>query len=179
MNKHHISGSNVYLSIIDEKELKTIFEWKNDYDLLKLINAHPSNNNMYELYDWFDRNQSDKNQFMWGIHEMSSGHIIGIVRLMFIDWISSVAEFGMYIGEKSYRGKGLGKEVLNLTLDFAFNKINMHRIYLKVDNTNNTAVNLYISCGFKKEGLLRDHFWREGEYTDILIMGILKNDRKS
>jgi len=176
MGQHGIRGSRTYLDVLNEKELETIFKWRNDLGLLKSIKVHPLPVAMYEMEEWFKRNQSDKNQIVWGIHDVRSGDLIGIVRLMFIDWISSSTEFGIYVGEETYRNKGLGEEAVKLALNFAFNEINLHRVYLKVTESNKRAVKLYESCGFVKEGILREHFWSEGKYNNVLIMGLLKNE---
>jgi len=176
MDQYGIRGTRIYLDVLNEKELEIISKWKNDLDLLKSIKAHPLPTAMYEMEKWFKRNQSDKNQILWGIHEVRSGDLIGIVRLMFIDWISSSTEFGICIGEKNYRNKGLGEETVKLALNFAFNEINLHRVYLKVTESNKRAIKMYESCGFVKEGALREHLWSGGEYNNVLVMGILKNE---
>ena len=141
-----------------------------------MIKAHPLPVAEHEMEEWFKKNQSDKNQILFGIYELGSKELIGSVRLMFIDWISSVAELGIFIGDELARGKGIGKGVTKLILNYAFQVINLHRIYLKVSESNTKAIHLYESCGFIKEGLLREHFWTNGEYESIIMMGILKNE---
>ena len=171
-----IIGIKVVLKVLEEKDLDKVFKWKNNVELSRLVKAHPLPVAKFEMIEWFKRNQSDKNQILWGIYEKQKKQLIGIVRLMFIDWISKSAEFGIYIGDENYSGKGIGKEVLLLVLKFAFQKINLHRIYLKVTESNTKAINLYKSCGFKKEGILRQNFWINGKYENIIFMGILEHE---
>jgi diamine N-acetyltransferase len=171
-----VIGSKVFLKVLEEKDLESVFRWKNNVELARLVKAHPLPVAMYEMGEWFKRNQSDKNQILWGIYEKRSTKLLGIVRLMFINWISKNAEFGIFIGEKSNTGKGNGKEVLNLVLDFAFKDINLHRIHLKVNESNTKAIHLYTTCGFKKEGVFREHFYMNGKYENVLLMGLLKNE---
>jgi UDP-4-amino-4,6-dideoxy-N-acetyl-beta-L-altrosamine N-acetyltransferase len=171
-----INGNKVILKVLEERDLDKIFRWKNNIELSRLVKAHPLPVAMYEMGEWFKRNQSDKNQILWGIYEKRSTKLIGIVRLMFINWVSKNAEFGIFIGDKGYTGKGIGKEVLQLVVHFAFNDINLHRIHLKVNESNTTAINLYTSYGFKKEGVLRQHFWLNGKYENIIIMGLLDHE---
>lgn len=175
-NSYGIIGSKAYLKVLEQDELEKIFRWKNDYELCNLINAHPLPIAKYETEEWFKKNQSDKNQILFGIHEIKSKELIGIVRLMFIDWITSAAELGIFIGDKTVRGKGIGQEVMKLILDYAFQGINLRRIYLKVSESNTRALSLYQSVGFIKEGVLRKHFWINGEYQNIVLVGILKNE---
>lgn len=178
-NNCGMMGSNIFLKVVEEKDLGKIFEWKNNYELSRLIKTHAWPVATYEMEEWFKKNQSDKKQVLFGVYDLKSEEIIGVVRLMYIDWISSVAEFGVFIGEEMSRGKGLGKEVVKLALDFAFRDINLHKVYLKVLESNTKAICLYETCGFAKEGLLRDHFWINGGYENVIIMGILRgNDGK-
>ena len=171
-----IIGEKVVLKVIEEKDLDKIFLWKNDYNLSLLIKSHPLPSARYEVEEWFRKNQSDKNQVLLGIYELESKKILGIVRLMFIDWISSTAEFGIFIGNEEDRNKGIGKETIKLALDFSFKDLKFNRIFLKVIESNHKAIEVYKSFGFIKEGLLREHFWCNNKYNDLVIMGLLKND---
>ena len=175
-NEYGLIGKNISLKALEEKDLDKIFAWKNNYELANLIKTHPLPVARYEIEEWLKRNQSDKNQILWGIYDLKSDELLGIARLMFIDWISSNAEFGIFIGSKSGRGKGLGKETTKMVLNFAFNDANLHKVYLKVTESNAKAIGLYESCGFDKEGLLKHHFWNNGKYENIVMMGLLKNE---
>jgi UDP-4-amino-4,6-dideoxy-N-acetyl-beta-L-altrosamine N-acetyltransferase len=171
-----VIGVKVFLKVLEEKDLESVFRWKNNVELARLVKAHPLPVALYEMGDWFKRNQSDKNQILWGIYDNHSSKLLGIVRLMFINWISKNAEFGIFIGEKNNTGKGIGKEALGLVLNYAFNDINLHRVHLKVNESNTTAIRLYTACGFKKEGVFREHFYMNGKYENVLLMGLLKKE---
>ena len=175
-NGYGMLGSKAYLKVLEERDLERIFRWKNNYELCALIKAYPLPIARHETEEWFKKNQSDKNQILLGIFELESKELIGIVRLMFIDWVSSVAELGIFIGDESARGKGIGREATKLILGYAFQGINLRRIYLRVSESNTKALHLYESCGFIKEGVLREHFWINGQYQNIVLLGILKNE---
>lgn len=178
-NENGLIGESICLRVLEEKDLDAIFAWKNNYELVNLIMAHPLPVARYEMDDWFKRNQSNKDQVLFGISEPKSGELLGIARLMFIDWISSTAEFGIFIGSKNGTGKGYGKETVKMMLKFAFQDINLHKVYLKVTESNTKAIGLYESCGFVREGLLKSHFWSKGKYENVILMGILKNGSSS
>jgi RimJ/RimL family protein N-acetyltransferase len=52
----------------------------------------------------------------------------------------------------------------------------LHRIYLRVFENNQAAIHLYEKCGFRREGLLREDHYYAGEYSNTLIMGLLKQE---
>ena len=171
-----LQGYSIYLAVLNESDLEKVYRWKNDFQLAALIKAHPFPVSRGEVEEWFKRSQSDKTQVLFGIYLGRDHGLIGIVRLMFIDWISSNAELGIYLGDRGCRRKGFGKEATRLVLDYAFETLNLKRVYLRVLKTNRSAINLYRSVGFKREGVLRKAFWTRGRCCDVVMMGMLKKE---
>jgi len=166
----------ICLQVIEIADLEKIYLWKNNFELSSLIMSHPLPVSIHQLHEWFERNQADRNQVLFGIYLLNNSQIVGIVRLMFIDWISSHAELGIYIGEDKMRNQGIGKESMKLILQYAFKKLNLSRIYLRVLEGNNGVIRLYQSLGFAQEGILRRHYWVNGKYENVLIFGILRSE---
>ena len=53
------------------------------------------------------------------------------------------------IGEKSYLGKGLGKEIITLLVDRIFSLPYAQRVTADIDKNNKVSENALLSCGFK------------------------------
>jgi RimJ/RimL family protein N-acetyltransferase len=167
-------GRSVYLTDLQEQHLDSVYIWKNDFELGDLILAPPYPTGHEDVIKWKRLNQEDQKQVLFGVFCKENSRCIGIARLMFIDWISRTAEIGLYIGNKEDRGKAMGKETLSLLLDYAFERLNLRKTTLKVLETNITAVKCYESCGFKQEGLLKNHVWVNGEYRSVKLMSKFK-----
>ena len=58
---------------------------------------------------------------------------------------------------------------------YAFDILNMHKIYLYVD-ADNKSIHIYESQGFKTEGLLKEQFYTKGKYKDVYFMSLLKSE---
>ena len=56
--------------------------------------------------------------------------LIGDIELDHIAWRSGEAELRVRIGEPSLRGKGLGTEAVRLMLAYAFERLNLTRVYV-------------------------------------------------
>jgi RimJ/RimL family protein N-acetyltransferase len=65
---------------------------------------------------------------------------------------------------------------MELLLDFAFNEINLHRVFLTVFSYNQRAIRLYEKLGFQREGIYREHLQRDGQRFDMLHYGILRRE---
>ena len=98
---------------------------------------------------------------------------IGCTYIRDIDYGNRKAEYGVFLGEDDVRGNGIGKEILNLTVDYAFNELKLHRIYARVRTDNEPSLFSFLHCGFEKEALLREAVLCDGEYVDVVILGRL------
>lgn len=164
---------NVILKRIQIEDAPKIAVWKSDADLSKLILSKHSPTSLAEARVWVKKNSEDQNQSLLGIYiDGEKTEIIGVSRLMFIDYESLVAEFGFYIGEAKWRGKGFGKRVLRMTLDHAFNDLKLRKVFLRVAHSNHNAIKLYENLGFVQEGILEQHLKTESGFADLVYMSI-------
>lgn len=116
-------------------------------------------------------------QFIITVDEKYSATDIGTIFIKKIDNQSHNGEYGIFIGEESFRGKGYAKEATRQILEYGFDVLNLHRIYLTVMIDNHSAIKTYERCGFKREGVMRDEYLRsDGGYVDVVMMAILKGE---
>ena len=86
------------------------------------------------------------------VGEQSSGMIIGHILLRFPSEDKSVIRFGFVIVDDSKRGKGYGKQMLRLAIDYAKQELGAQKITLGVFCDNHSAVECYKSVGFRITG---------------------------
>ncbi|MBQ5735094.1 MAG: GNAT family N-acetyltransferase [Lachnospiraceae bacterium] len=77
---------------------------------------------------------------------------IGSIFLKDIDLEKQTAEYGNFIGEEDCLGKGYGSDAGRTLIKYAFEKLGMKKIYLRVLQENVRAVNAYKKMGFVKTG---------------------------
>lgn len=106
----------------------------------------------------------------------SENQIIGESVINEIDADSNSANFRIAIFNSANFGKGIGTEAIQMTLQFGFEKLNLHRIELEVFSFNKRAYASYRKTGFVEEGRRREAVFINGEYHDAIIMGILHNE---
>ena len=89
-----------------------------------------------------------------------------------------VAELYIFISP-DYKGQGIGGFLLECTLQYAKDELNLRKIILYVSDGNERAFGLYKKFGFIQEGVLSKHSWHRGKYVDRYIYSLFLNDFKS
>ena len=77
---------------------------------------------------------------------LADGNYVGNIYLTDINKVSAV--YHIFIGEKTYWGKGVAKQASRLILEYAFSHLGLQTIFLKVRKQNTRAYCLYQSLGF-------------------------------
>ena len=73
-------------------------------------------------------------------------------------------------------GRGLGSRALALAIEYAFGRLDAHRLWLDVKVRNDRARRVYERAGFTREGVLRDAILTDGTYESLIVMSILKSE---
>ena len=107
---------------------------------------------------------------------MDGSKPVGSVYLQDIDRVHNKAEFGIFLGEEESRNKGIGTTAARQILDYGFRELKLHRIYLRVYESNVRAIASYEKAGFRKEALLREDVYVRGAYHNMVLMAILDSE---
>jgi putative acetyltransferase len=76
---------------------------------------------------------------------------------------------------ETWQGKGVGKALMQAGIDLADKWLNLTRLELEVYADNEAAIRLYERFGFEREGVLRQHAFRDGRYVDSIFMARLRH----
>lgn len=170
-----LRGERVLLAPLVAADLPVMFEWINDREQV-LFNAPYTPVSEAQHKAWFDAIQQQKDTAIFGIRLLKGGALIGTCQLHNINSVHRTAELQIRLGEKKERGRGYGTEAVSVLLDFAFKDLNLNRVYLHVFATNEAALRVYEKVGFVREGVLRKAAHIDGDYVDIVVMGILRDE---
>lgn len=170
-------GEGVRLRAIEREDLPMFVRWFNDPEVRRYTSQFaPISLAEEEL--WFEALLKDENSFIYVIEATTADEAtsVGTIILRKIDWRNRSGEYGIAIGEKAYQERGLGTEATRVILRFAFEEVNLHRVYLTVLDFNERAIHVYEKLGFTHEGARRQAQFREGKYHDILVMSMLRHE---
>lgn len=85
-------------------------------------------------------------------------------------------DVSILIGEKIFWGEKISKKALAGAIDYLYMIAGFHRIQAGAYATNIQSLKLFHSLGFKIEGVLREAALSEGDYVDVIKMGLLKKE---
>lgn len=148
---------------------------------------HQINNNEMMMRYWFEEPYEAyvelKDLYQKNIHNISErrfiidnqGVSIGLVELVDINHIHRRAEFSILVAPE-HQGKGYASIATHLALNFGFMVLNLHKLYLIVDEENTKAIHIYTKLGFKQEGVLLQEFFINGQYRNTLRMCLFQHE---
>jgi RimJ/RimL family protein N-acetyltransferase len=166
-------GRKVYLRPLERDDAGLVQPWLNDPEVTRTMRTHgPLNLRFEEAY--IERMAQSQNDVVAVIMRRDVDAAVGLTGLHGFDWKARHAVFGITIGDKGAWGLGLGTEATYLMVRHAFETLNLNRVELQVYESNPRGLHVYEKVGFKKEGVLRQHGYREGRYWDTVLMGILR-----
>jgi RimJ/RimL family protein N-acetyltransferase len=123
-----------------------------------------------------DRVSPDPSMYTWAIE--CDGQCIGSARLV-VDPDQHCATYAVGVFVADLRGRGLGREVTRLVVAWAFGVLGVHRVQLEVLAGNRRAVNCYLACGFRREGVHREAQLYPDGWRDFILMGLLQSEHSS
>ncbi len=180
MKVKKLIGKKCYLSPINIEDYDQYYQWLNQSETtiyLSIFHEIIARHHEKDLLDKLIR--TENGNYMMAIVEMKTNKLLGNCGLLNVDLINRNAEFGIFIGDEQHRGKGIGEEATRLILDFGFNAINLHHIWLRVFTFNKNAIGLYKKIGFKVIGTKRESRIIGNQKVDELLMDILPHEFES
>ncbi|AAO91174.1 spermidine N1-acetyltransferase [Coxiella burnetii] len=164
-------GKKIRLSALEREDLKFVHELNNNLSIMSYWFEEPYES-YRELEDLHIKHIHDQSERRFIIKDLKDNKV-GLVELTEIDFIHRRCEFAIIIspGEE---GKGYATEATDLTVEYAFSILNLHKIYLLVDEDNPAALHIYRKSGFAEEGKLVDEYYSKGRYRTAIRMYVLK-----
>ena len=171
-----LEGQLVRLRPLEPTDLERAYTWVNDPEVIRyLALRYPMSRK--DEQRWLE--EAPTNSFAGGVRlaiETKDGVHIGNLDLHQANAEDRKAGLGIMIGDKDYWSNGYGTDATVTLLRFAFQEMNLNRVWLHVFEFNERAISCYKKCGFQVEGRLRQHRFSQGRYWDTIVMGVLREE---
>jgi RimJ/RimL family protein N-acetyltransferase len=174
-NIKFLRGKRVYFRPLEKEDLPSLHRWLNDPEIRRIY-GEVFPRSLAEEKEWLEKMYDDRSKIWFALALNETDTIIGDGGFLRIDYMWRTADLSILIGKKSEWSKGYGTEAVRLLVEFGFQKLNLHRIGIGVFPFNTRAIRTYEKVGFKREGVLRDGYYCDNTYHDVILMSIMEEE---
>ena len=173
-----IIGERIYLRAFEPDDYRLINKWRNDPEINKYLGGNTFLvSSEREKKSIENKIFDDTKDIYFAICDIQSKKLIGYSSINNIDYRNLKAEWGgILIGDKEFLGKGFGKESAALMLRFLFDQYPINKCYAYCLEEHPITKKLFSSLGFKQDGILRKDIFKNGEFKNLLLFSILREE---
>jgi [ribosomal protein S5]-alanine N-acetyltransferase len=171
-----IEGKKIYLRGLYLSDVNYSYHhWMNDPDVTAYTESRFYPHTMDDLRDYVTNINRNRDNVFLAILLRDGGRHIGNIKLGPINWIHRFADVALIIGEKDCWGKGYATEAIRLMVDYAFNKLNLHKLTAGCYETNQGSAKCFQKAGFTIEGCRKSHYFCNGMFVNAILLGLLNS----
>jgi RimJ/RimL family protein N-acetyltransferase len=111
--------------------------------------------------------------YPYAVERVADGRVIGSAELSMTSLDHRRAEMG-YVFARQTWGQGYATEAAGALLDYAFDKLGLHRVAATCDPDNVGSARVLQKIGMAPEGRLRAYFLIRGEWRDRLMFAAVR-----
>lgn len=153
-------------------DLEVISNWRMNPEVTKYMYTNPILT-MERQLEWFKSIHDNDRVKYWVIR--FDGIKIGIVNLSEIDYQNRRCSWAYYIGDTSYRGKGIASALGFNIYNYVFEIMNFNKLCCEAFAFNDKSIKLNEKFGSVIEGTLKQHINKNDQFFDIVVMGITRD----
>lgn len=174
-----MNNNRIYLRSLEPDDYLTSYKWRNDHDLMQGVISPPR----------YVSKETERKWVLKSIEEHENGKAvrlaicikeddrhIGYIYLKNIDHQNKSCEVGTLIGDRNYLKLGLANEARLALFKYAFFELGMNRISARILKINKNSINSGKNFGYTCEGVLRKAVFRHGEFVDVLLFSMLRDE---
>ena len=156
-----------FVNLLDN-EREMVRTWRNHDDVRKwMYTDHVISSE--EHASFFETIKNDNRNFYWIIKGREDDYF-GVVSLNRVDFRNKNSYFAIYANPYT-KMPGAGRMFDKVVIKIAFEIFKFHSLRLEILEDNTSVINLHKKMGFKEEGRLKEHVFKDGRWKDVVVMG--------
>ena len=164
----------VILKKIRETDMEMVRKWRMLPEVTRYMYTDPIITLEQQL-EWYKR-VSDSDDLYWII--LQDNVPVGLASLVNWDKHNNRITGGCYIAVKNNETFRLAIDLQLNLLNYAFNVLNVNKVCGEVISENVGTLRILELCGSIREGILREHVYKNGRYYDVVVQSTIKSDWK-
>jgi ribosomal-protein-alanine N-acetyltransferase len=193
-----LSGDRVALRPPEREDLDAVQRWMNDPELWRpALDAFPMNGDLAEEFFETTLTTEDDVKLVVCVDDQreataqtsgeaassvdDSDEPVGMVSLTASQYGPTATDRARsmelaYHLDPDFHGEGYGSEAAELVVEYGFTDLNLNRIEAEAGAFNDASQALLESLGFQREGARRDAAYYRGDYYDMVLYGLLREE---
>ena len=176
MYNKYIESDKIFLREVRESDVTDeYYNWINDPGINQFLETRFFPRSKENILEFIKKMDGNPDEILFAICDKENKKHLGNIKLGPINWIHRKGDISLLIGDKSYWGKGIATESINLVVNFAFKSLNLHKVCAGYYDSNTGSAKAFEKCGFKVEGKYKEEYFVNGKYEDIIKIGLINN----
>lgn len=172
-----LKGKIVILRPIEKEDLEFIRSLINDPEMENTIVGWSWPLSSKDEEQWYSNFRNGDSAVRY-IIETSEDGAVGLTGLVNIDWKNGAAKGAGIRIKKGLQSKGIATDAYMTMFRYAFSELRLHRVSTAAFEDNLASLRFQEKCGCKREGMIRDAAYKNGEFKNVVILGILESEYK-
>lgn len=189
-----IDLNKIYLNKLPADDSKEIYFESISLTGLDEMHKYSTNDKFYEFFEFnVFKSKTETEQYLkklinrtklidgdiqamyWFVRLKEDSKLLGSAALVNINQNRKSAEIGYGI-DPNYWGKGYVLLLQNALIRYTFESLGLNRLHGLTMVDNERTISSIYAAGFKKEGILRDYYFKDNRFIDGLKYSMLKTD---
>lgn len=163
----NLKGNLVYLRALEPEDLIYVYNTENDTSIWDVSHTQTPYSH-YVLKQYLEESHKDiyeVKQLRLVICNLQHT-VVGFIDLFDFDPQHKRAGVGLVINDAENRGKGYGKDALQVLIKYCFAALNLNQIYCNITEGNDASIRLFKGCNFEYIGCKKNWNFTEGQFKN-------------
>ena len=171
-----LKGEHIYLRALESEDIDFIYAIENNESLWELSHTQTPYSR-FLIQQYLDNAHQDIYEAKQLRLVISDYHDtpLGLIDIFDFDFKNKRAGIGVLIASADDRGKGYGKEALQILITYCFSKLDLHQLYCNISENNPVSIKLFQNQGFEIIGLKKDWNYFNDVYSNEYMLQLIKH----
>jgi RimJ/RimL family protein N-acetyltransferase len=172
------TGNLIRLRGVEPEDWDYFYQVDQESEMGQLLDEIWFPNTKARAREWTEaratRQSVENDEYLFMI-ETLAGVTVGTISTHAVNKRCGTFRYGVAI-HSDHRRKGYGAEAIRLVLNYYFNERRYQKVTADVYSFNTPSMRLHERLGFTLEGCLRRMIYTGGEYHDVLVYGMTREE---
>lgn len=145
-------------------------EWMNNPEVVRFLESRFQHFERADLELFIENCNRSSSIILLGMFDRRDGTHVGNIKLGPIDGRHRRGEIGLIVGDKSKWGRGLAREAIAATAEFAFSELNLAKLTAGCYASHIGSIRAFLAAGWHEEARRTRHVLLDGQWEDVILL---------